>query len=242
MKNKEYAYTYGNPTLTSILLIVYSLMWTGLFALTAVLNGSGWCSGLAMIFPVLGWMFTSSILFIVSIFIFVRYSRRIWYLKNRKAKVPKSYFFTLALIPIALTSAFWSGPIAGYVDKLTADTQMNSIENFRVMAKNCQIGKVNNYHNDSHHKATDSSAYIVVNISDENDAYYYSGYYYSYAQRDILKQIYESYHDKCASTYDALPVQPSGSLVYPHLPYIGDEGAWYPYWSDTIETYNGGSC
>lgn len=226
MKNKQYKYTYGKPGLTSALLAVYLLVWVGTFVFTAIANGSSECSQLALIAPYLLLLASNAILLVVSIVLAVRYTNRIRYLKARKLKVPKLYGLTLALLPFALMMFFWVVPLTDFTEKWSADTKMNTIEDFQALVLNCSVGSIGFFYNDYHHRDSGSNAYIkVYNASDRLDYHFYS-----YNQKDAIRQtIGNDYPDRC-------PLQTNYGR--------GTFGGLYEYsesdWTEGIKKYGGG--
>lgn len=192
MKNNQARYPYGNPRSTSGLLALFSLGWLSIFAFLAITNGSGDCSGLAMILPGLGLLIATGILVVISIPLFIRYSRTVHYLNSNRQNVPKSYIATLILLPIALFSFFWIPPIVGQIDRWSASAEMNTLDEFRTLARDCKLKTIDNYYNDYHHKATDSNAYIVARSDD------YRELFYSYVQKEELQRIYVTEASTCS--------------------------------------------
>lgn len=195
MKNKQYQFTYGRPVATSVFLIAYSLMWLGIFILFTLTSGGGCSLPWIMLLPLTGWLATTAVLAIASVVILWRYTRRIMHLRTRQAKIPKSYIAMLALLPVALSSLFWIFPIIMLISPLTADTKMNTVQEFRNAAQSCEIMSVGTYYNDTFHRAEDAKAYVRVATTDNLK---YDTLYYSLNQKDELRQIYQEYEEDCA--------------------------------------------
>lgn len=227
MKNKQYQYTYGRPVATSIFLVAYSLVWLGIFIFFALTSGGGCSLAWIMLLPLTGWLATTAVLAVVSVVLLWRYIRRIRYLKSRQAKVPKSYILTLALLPVALSSLFWIIPIIQLISPLTADTKMNTIQEFRQAAQVCEIESVGTYYNDTFHRAEDANAYVRVVTTEYLD---YGTLYYSLNQKDELRQIYQEYEEDCAERI-AERAQEYADYYYSTDYYKVD-------WSNKIDKYN----
>lgn len=215
------------PIHTSILLAVYSLGILGLSIWAVLTNGSSACSQLSFIVPMLLWVVTVPVVFVVGLIVVWRYGKKIKNLKNSGQKVPAQYVASLLLLPVAILSIFWVAPIASVVDKWSADSKMNTIDEFRSLVRDCKVGSVAFYHNDYHHKANDADAYMVVYSTD------YDEMFYSYNQKDELQEIvYGTYLGNC-------PLQTSYSS--------GTIGGLTQYsdsdWSKGIQAYSApGGC
>lgn len=193
MENRQPQTIYAKPIRTSLLLLAYSLGWLGVFIIFVLIDGSGECSGLLMILPILGILLTTVVLFIVGVVIVWRYIKRIQYLRSRQLKVPRSYIAVFVMLPIALAALFWIFPIAMEVNAQTASAKMNTLDEFHALAEDCKVDEVGYYYNDYHHRADDANAYIIVRTTN------YNTLFYSYTQKEVLRRTYQTYSEKCAA-------------------------------------------
>lgn len=101
-----------------------------------------------------------------------------------------SYIFAI----IALTSPIWPfvwHPLTLQIG-IGVNSKMNTIDEFRVQAENCNIMGVDAVRNGYTHRAPDASFYISVSPRESGHILYYS-----IKQKDELYKIFTSYLDTC---------------------------------------------